>query len=179
MCAAPLNSRLREHGSARTSCSFLSPAGLLSTLMNQISLHIVPRWLTQFVLLCLSSIPGPQSFYFLRYSSPLPQSIKFWIWLCQRWTPSLCRHRPATFHHLKITWRTRELSTQAFSTKRIISETPWLCYIVLMSSFFHYLSCIWFLSLLIKFFGVGFVFLGSCGICCSETLSLDSMPWKL
>lgn len=110
--------------------------------MNQISLHIVPRWLTQFVLLRLSSTPGPQSFYFLRYSSPLPQSIKSCIWLYQRWTPSLYRHRPATFHHLKITWMTRELSSQAFLQKGYFRNTLTVSYcphVLLFSLSFLYL----------------------------------------
>lgn len=85
------------------------------------------------------------SLYFLRYSSPLPQNLKSWTrnlalgieQLCQRSprTPSLYRRRrrraehyrqetcltcvirAAVFHHLRITWRSRELLSQDFLQK--------------------------------------------------------------
>lgn len=85
------------------------------------------------------------SLYFLRYSSPLPQNLKSRTrnlalgmeQLCQRspWTPPLYRRRrrraeryqreicltcirAAIFHHLRISWRSRELLSQEFLQKK-------------------------------------------------------------
>lgn len=178
VCCTTEQQAQREHGSARTSCSFLSPAGLLSILMEQVPLHVVPRWLTQFVLLCLSSTP--LSFYFLRYSSPLPQSAQFCIW-----------------HGAALAWRRDSFPLQ---TPFIISKLPeWrgsfyhkifykkgsfqkhLDRVILFSCLLSSLSLLHLVLVFIddEFSGVGTVFLGSCSICCCGILSLDYMPWKL
>lgn len=99
--------------------------------------------------------------------------------LYQRRIPSLYRYRTATFHHLKITWMTGELLSQAFLQKESFQkhlDSVILSWCPLSSLSFLHLVLVFIDG---KFFGVGTVFLGSCNICCHGILSLDYMPWKL
>lgn len=102
----------------------------------------------------------------------LSSSSKSCIWhgqLYQRWT-LLCRHRPATFHHLKITWMSRELLSQAFMLKGSFQKH--LDSVILSSCL---LSSLYFLHLGLvcidgEFFGVGSGFL-------SHVASAAVEPW--